>query len=446
MRKSISQKVALGAGVILAAAVLAMCTTYFVSMSAIQAIRESHELSQTVLTTTAALEGDTVSGGLKVLQYLETGEIQHRQAYQQHSERIRQNADRLLTQSRVSEWKETGLVVAGKFQALDQLSLDIMARHEGGTPATAAQRAGVAKMLAMQEEALDLINTRVKPKLKLITNEADNKAASGMLRMLLLAGGMSLVLALLAVLAARYVRLSILSPIQRLAASADTVAAGDLSHRVELDADEEYMGLAKNFNHMVAELQNTTVSKTKHEDQATQLRALLDGVHDYAIFSIDDQGYITSWNAASTRILGYQAKDMEGVSFARIFKNTDEARTARDTGLATIAATGRFETDTQLVNEKGEAFEANMVVTPLSLGGSNVKGYSVVVRDITERLKAERRIEHLATKDALTGLSNRSMLMQQMQVAIARAARAHTQLVVMFIDLDKFKLVNDTLG
>ena len=51
-------------------------------------------------------------------------------------------------------------------------------------------------------------------------------------------------------------------------------------------------------------------------------------------------------------------------------------------------------------------------------------GYSVVVRDITERLKAERRIEHLATKDALTGLSNRSMLMQQMQAAIARAARA----------------------
>ena len=50
----------------------------------------------------------------------------------------------------------------------------------------------------------------------------------------------------------------------------------------------------------------------------------------------------------------------------------------------------------------------------------------------------------MVTKDALTGLSNRSMLMEQMHSAIARAARA--QVVVPFIDLDKFKLVNDTLG
>ncbi len=180
MRKSISQKVAWGAGAILTAAVMAMCTTYFVSMSAIQALRQSHDLSKTVLTTTAALESDTVSGGLKVLQYLETGNPQHRQAYQQHSERIRQNADRLLMQSRMGEWKNTGLEITGKFKALDQISLNIMTSHESGVPASDKQRADVTKMLAMQEEAVDLINTRIRPKLKLITNEADNKAASGM--------------------------------------------------------------------------------------------------------------------------------------------------------------------------------------------------------------------------------------------------------------------------
>lgn len=68
------------------------------------------------------------------------------------------------------------------------------------------------------------------------------------------------------------------------------------------------------------------------------------------------------------------------------------------------------------------------------------------MRDITERVKAERRIEHLATKDALTGLFNRSMLMEQMMVAMSRAMRTQTQVVVLFIDLDKFKVVNDTLG
>jgi diguanylate cyclase (GGDEF)-like protein len=71
---------------------------------------------------------------------------------------------------------------------------------------------------------------------------------------------------------------------------------------------------------------------------------------------------------------------------------------------------------------------------------------SCIMRDVTERMKAEQHIEQLATKDALTGLSNRSMLMEQMSAAIARAARSHTHLVVMFVDLDHFKSVNDTLG
>lgn len=446
MRGSISKKVVFGAGVILAAVVLAMGTTWFISMSTVQAIRASHELSEAVSSATSALESDTLAGGIKVLRYLETNDASHRQAYQQHSENIRRNINRLLELSRADQWKETVPVVVGRFQALDKLSLDIMARHDPASQNAEMRGSDVANMLAMQQEGIELINTRLKPRLKLLTNEADSKAAAGMMRVLLLAGGMSLLLALLAVFAARYVRLAIVTPIHQLAASADTVATGNFDHRVKLDADEEYVELAKNFNHMVAELQSTTVSRAKHEDQATQLRALLDGVRDYAIFSIDNDGYITSWNAASTRILGYQAKDMEGVSFARIFKDSNQARNARNEGFASIAANGRYETDTRLVNEKGEEFDANMVVTPLSQQDSQAKGYSVVVRDITERLKTERRIEHLATKDALTGLSNRSMLMEQLQAAIARATRARAQVVVMFIDLDKFKLVNDTLG
>ncbi len=446
MRRSISKKVVFGAGVILAAAVMAMGTTYFLSMSTVQAIRASHELNSAVVTTLAALESDTLAAGIQVLRYLETNDASHKQAYQQHNERVRRNMDHLLQLSRAGEWKETTLLIISRFKALDQLSQDIMAKHDPAAPIDELRGTSVSALLALQQESVELINTRLKPRLRLLTNEADNKAESGLMRVLLIAGGTSLLLALLAVFAARYVRLSIVTPIQRLAARADTVAAGNLDHRVALDADDEYMALAKNFNHMVTQLQSTTVSKAKYEDQATQLRALLDGVHDYAIFSIDSKGYITSWNAASTRILGYQAKDMEGVSFARIFKDTEQARGARDEGLASIAANGRFETDTKLVNEKGEEFDANMVVTPLSQEDSNATGYSVVVRDITERLKTERRIEHLATRDALTGLSNRSMLMEQMHSAIARAARTHAQVVVMFIDLDKFKLVNDTLG
>jgi diguanylate cyclase (GGDEF)-like protein/PAS domain S-box-containing protein len=69
-----------------------------------------------------------------------------------------------------------------------------------------------------------------------------------------------------------------------------------------------------------------------------------------------------------------------------------------------------------------------------------------VVQDITQQTLAERRVQQLATKDALTGLFNRSALLEHVSAEIARAERSGVQLAVMFIDLDRFKAVNDMLG
>ena len=85
MQKSISHKVSWGVGAILLVAMLAMGTTYFVSTTALKAVQESHELNQAMLTSTANMEVDTISGGLKVLQYLQTDDAAYRQAYQPHS-------------------------------------------------------------------------------------------------------------------------------------------------------------------------------------------------------------------------------------------------------------------------------------------------------------------------------------------------------------------------
>ncbi len=307
-------------------------------------------------------------------------------------------------------------------------------------------RASMARMLELQAQISATIATRVRPPLTRYSEDTRNRMDIHMFRALLIAGGMSVLLSLLAFLAGRHVRRLIIAPIQQLATGADAIAAGNLDHRVVINTGDEYSALAKNFNHMVDQLQSTTVSKTILAEQEAQLRALLDGVRDYAIFSMDEQGFVTKWNQASTRILGYETHEIEGVSFARIFKDKTSARTNRDQGLLAIAAAGRFETDTSIVRKNGEEFEANVVVAPLSSGEAGIKGYSVVVRDITERLEAERHIEQLATRDTLTGLANRSMLMAQLNTAIARAARANTKLVVMFIDLDHFKAVNDKLG
>ncbi|MEQ1772742.1 MAG: EAL domain-containing protein [Burkholderiales bacterium] len=426
-----------------------MFTTYFASTTAANTIQESQELSQSILTAAGGMELSATAASLQVYKFLETDDPFYRQAYQRHINQFREHALRFQALAQLSEWREAGLTITNFHKKLDEIGTEIMSRHaqRAAEPQTEeSRRANTGRLLDLQQQITSTIGTRIRPSLARYVEDSRNSANTQTIRVLLVAGGMSLALSLIAVVAGRFVRQSIVTPIQKLAKGADAVATGDLDHRVIINTNDEYSDLAKNFNHMVDQLQGTTVSKTLHEEQETQLRTLLDGVRDYAIFSIDDQGFVTKWNQASTRILGYEAKDMQGVSFARIFKDDQHARLTRDEGLLAIASRGHFETDTALQRKDGEVFDANMVVTPFSADGGIIKGYSVVVRDITERIKAERHIEQLATKDTLTGLSNRSMLMEQMHTAIARAERSQTQLVVMFIDLDHFKAVNDTLG
>ncbi|MBF0625904.1 MAG: EAL domain-containing protein [Magnetococcales bacterium] len=85
----------------------------------------------------------------------------------------------------------------------------------------------------------------------------------------------------------------------------------------------------------------------------------------------------------------------------------------------------------------------------LTLGTAQLDGQDTilaVVRDITQRKEAEERIRHQANYDALTGLPNRALFLDRLQHELIRARRSHSRVALMFIDLDRFKWVNDTLG
>ncbi|MBI3374620.1 MAG: EAL domain-containing protein [Betaproteobacteria bacterium] len=94
----------------------------------------------------------------------------------------------------------------------------------------------------------------------------------------------------------------------------------------------------------------------------------------------------------------------------------------------------------------GTRFYSSVSGEPMFDGDGRFTGYRSVGRDITERRRAEARIEYLATHDGLTGLPNRMMFSQTLNLAIESARRYARKFALLFIDLDRFKIINDTLG
>lgn len=111
---------------------------------------------------------------------------------------------------------------------------------------------------------------------------------------------------------------------------------------------------------------------------------LLEAMHDLAIFMIDPEGRVASWNKGGEQLLGYQRHEAVGRHFASFYSDRDRARGAPDAALREAAATGRHESDAWRPRRNGPAFHANVVITPLADEG-RLKGYVNVLRDATER-------------------------------------------------------------
>jgi diguanylate cyclase (GGDEF)-like protein/PAS domain S-box-containing protein len=178
-----------------------------------------------------------------------------------------------------------------------------------------------------------------------------------------------------------------------------------------------------------------------------RFRLLVEGVRDYAIFMLDPEGRVASWNTGAERIEGYASEEIIGEHFSRFYTDEDArcGRPAKE--LKEAAAEGFEETEGWLVRKDGARFWANVVMTALTNEAGRLRGFSVVMRDVTERKLAEERMIHDALHDGLTGLANRALFMDRLTQAVERAKRNRDySFAVFFLDLDRFKLINDSLG
>src|SRR5208337_3527672 len=134
------------------------------------------------------------------------------------------------------------------------------------------------------------------------------------------------------------------------------------------------------------------------DESQERFRRLLDGVKDYAIYMLDPEGRVISWNEGAAHIQGYRSKEILGRHFSCLYLPEDRAAGKPARELQESLAKGRFEAQAQRVRKDGSAFWVNVVIAPMYDDSGVLRGYSKIARDITERRRAEERLAEQAEK------------------------------------------------
>ena len=196
---------------------------------------------------------------------------------------------------------------------------------------------------------------------------------------------------------------------------------------------------------MDAALSSETQAKHRVEGQLRvsqdRFRLLVEGIKDYAIFLLDPEGRITSWNPGAERISGYSEAEALGQPIARLFPQEEVAAGRPDQILRQAAATGRYEDEGWRVRKDGRRFLASGVIAAFYDAQGDLQGFTKVTRDITEQ-----RANQMALKDLAVSLEDQvKARVQELRESEARLQGfiRHSPAAISFKGLDgRFMLLN----
>ena len=177
----------------------------------------------------------------------------------------------------------------------------------------------------------------------------------------------------------------------------------------------------------------------------TALRSatLVDQAHD-AVVGISADATINVWNRGAERLYGYREQETLGRSLLTLIPDSHadaERRVSRR-----VLAGETVERDTQRLRKDGSIVDVSILSSPIRDGLGEVVAASEIARDISARKLADARLQHLASHDALTGLLNRRAFELELERAVAFAKRFGLETALIVVDIDHFKLINDTYG
>jgi diguanylate cyclase (GGDEF)-like protein/PAS domain S-box-containing protein len=222
------------------------------------------------------------------------------------------------------------------------------------------------------------------------------------------------------------------------------------AHQISLSGNDELTWLASKTDDMVAKLQQRREQLRENRDHLQETVSKLasaKSVLEYAVEGIgfiDDNGFFTVSNGSLAAMLGYARDELANVSWKTVIdpsyhKNFQGA-------LANAQKQNKVSLEVTALRKSGAEFHADLVIVRPEGEEETEQGYHLFMKDISERKCLETRIQHQAFHDSLTGLPNRALFMQTLSEAVARAKESGNALSVLFLDLDNFKIINDSLG
>jgi diguanylate cyclase (GGDEF)-like protein/PAS domain S-box-containing protein len=220
-------------------------------------------------------------------------------------------------------------------------------------------------------------------------------------------------------------------PVDSLIRSADRIGVGDYTRPVEVRQQDSLAGLEQAFERMRGRLRQSTISKN-------YLHSMLNSMTD-AVFVTSPDGVIKLANSAACKLLGFSEEELLGRGIAAILEERERA----DFDLLQAAQETR---ETVVRTRSGQTIPVSFTGSAIASDDPQFQGNIFVARNITDRKRAERRIRYLARYDALTKIPNRMQFYHVLQQTIARALRSGQVVAVLYLDMDRFKEVNDTFG
>jgi diguanylate cyclase (GGDEF)-like protein/PAS domain S-box-containing protein len=292
------------------------------------------------------------------------------------------------------------------------------------------------------------------------------RMASALSNMISWVAGVASVIIVLSLLIGYSVARGIVRPLEKAMEVFEQIGQGRLDLQLNVDDQDEIGQLSRSFNNMVVNIQEVTASRDELNHEIVErirveselretsarredLERIVNNSPAVAFLLRAEDGWPVEYVSPNISQFGFDADDFHKgrLRFSSVVHEEDLPRVQAAVARHSAAPVGRnLALEYRILNRRGEEFWIEYRLWLRRNDADEVTHYQGVVLDITSRKKAEESIHKLAFYDILTGLPNRSLFMNRLEQALAQAQRDERLVALLFLDLDRFKEVNDQYG